>query len=125
MFQKTRFKTQTSSTNFSYYLDIPKGMAGYAGIMALDKYIPSTTIHGLWEKTSYTKRDCSRGGCTDLYQYKWNNDKVVGTWQGHIFKYHRVIGGYGCITKTIMFASDGDPVLEQSNCAPAIPKELL
>ncbi len=115
-FQRTT--SVSKSFGFSWNATIPRGMNAYGGVIALDKYIPAADIRGVWERTGKSRATgCSRAGCSYQYEYRWNNEKTVGTWRGHQKAQHRT---YLCTTRTVVTPAVGQG-LPAGCIAPQIP----
>lgn len=112
-FQKT--VTTTTSVSFAQTINLKNGESAYAGVIALDKYVPTAPIEGVWNKQSCTPISGGRGGfdCT----YVWDNTEVVGTFTGHVLRQQRT---FLCATKTTVTPVNGGTL--PSGCVPpAIP----
>lgn len=114
-FQKTF--TKSESFGFSWSITISSGMNAYGGVIALVRPQKNALIRGRWDRTSCSTKVLPKGGKTTTCYYKWDNDKVAGTWSGTQKSQHRT---FLCTTKETLTPKVGD-LLPNSCTKPQLP----
>lgn len=96
VFQKTF--TESLATQFTWNMNLTDGWNAYGGIISLERTQKNARILGLWERVSCRKVDVPQKGKIEICDYRWDDEKQSGSWNGKKALFHRT---FMCSTRTV------------------------